>query len=417
MAKASGASAKEIRKLSEELINQEVAEKRVNAVKAYSIYLEAKRVASLEDATDAEKARLKESIESYNNLNSVYNDSVKEKNKLIFDNKVAEVQEATDRHKELIKKEAEYLKQLEQQKQQAFESAKKLEEKYLTDLQNLRDKTDEEKLDRQKKRDLAEIEALRQKGIDVSNLLVLNAEKYNILESDLKKKRELEIKEEYKLRDEELRLGDEERTQAKNDKDAEEGRLKLENAKYNFEENKKIEEATLANKIAISEAEKNLGNQAIAVAKDIFGKNKNIQKGIVVAESGLALGRLAINTVEQVSKDNTASPLTFGLPWSGVHIAQGVLGATSIVSNANKALSAIGGGGSVSSGGGSGISAPSGGSVPQVGFQNSGENQIASTINQNQQAQPPIQAFVVSSEVTTSQALDRNKINANSLGG
>jgi hypothetical protein len=75
------------------------------------------------------------------------------------------------------------------------------------------------------------------------------------------------------------------------------------------------------------------------------------------------------------------------------------------------------GGGSVSSGGGSTPATPGGGSVPQVGFQNSGENQIASTINQNQQAQPPIQTFVVSSEITTAQALDRNKINANSLGG
>jgi len=76
-----------------------------------------------------------------------------------------------------------------------------------------------------------------------------------------------------------------------------------------------------------------------------------------------------------------------------------------------------GGGG----GGGSSTSLPNSGgggqsSTPTVGFQTSSENQIATTINQTQQEQPPIKAFVVSAEVSTAQAIDRNKITANSLG-
>ena len=65
----------------------------------------------------------------------------------------------------------------------------------------------------------------------------------------------------------------------------------------------------------------------------------------------------------------------------------------------------------IPSGGGGGQSA-----TPTVGFQTSSENQIATTINQTQQEQPPIKAFVVSTEVSTAQAIDRNKITANSLG-
>jgi len=69
MAKASGKSEAEIRKLEKALIEQEVAEKRLNAVKLYSIAVEARRVAITEDATDAQKATAKKSIEAYNEAN------------------------------------------------------------------------------------------------------------------------------------------------------------------------------------------------------------------------------------------------------------------------------------------------------------------------------------------------------------
>ena len=76
-----------------------------------------------------------------------------------------------------------------------------------------------------------------------------------------------------------------------------------------------------------------------------------------------------------------------------------------------KALSAVGGG---SASGAGGANAPSGG-APAPKFNvvgNSGVNQIAQTLGQQQ----PIQAYVVANNVTTQQALDRNIVNNASLG-
>jgi hypothetical protein len=105
------------------------------------------------------------------------------------------------------------------------------------------------------------------------------------------------------------------------------------------------------------------------------------------------------------------------MPWSGVHIAQGAIGAANIISSTAAGLKALGGGSAgsapnIGTGRGGGASA-----APQVGFQASSENQVATTIAGNINEQPPVKAFVVTSEVTTGQALDRNAIDSNSFGG
>jgi hypothetical protein len=101
------------------------------------------------------------------------------------------------------------------------------------------------------------------------------------------------------------------------------------------------------------------------------------------------------------------------MPWSGVHIATGALGAASIISNTQKALQAVGGGSAPSASAG-GVPAPSR-NVAQVGFQGSSENQISSAIAKQQKDQPPIQAFVVSQSVTDAQELQRKKELTNSF--
>ena len=179
------------------------------------------------------------------------------------------------------------------------------------------------------------------------------------------------------------------------------------------EEQKRRDLLILESKKANQESLNDLGNSAITAAKDLFGKNKAVQKGVIVAESGAALGKLAINTVEAVGKDNAASPLTFGMPWAGVHIATGALGAASIIANATKALQAVGGG-SAPSGAAGGSSLPSR-NIAQVGFQGSSENQISTAIAKQNKEQPPIQAFVVSQSVTDQQELDRKKELQNSF--
>ena len=168
---------------------------------------------------------------------------------------------------------------------------------------------------------------------------------------------------------------------------------------------------------AIQDATTSLGNQGIAVAKDIFAKNKAIQKGIIVAEGAVALGKVATNTVEAVSKDNAASPLTFGMPWSGIHIGQGVLNAASIVSSTTKALKALGGGGSISNAGSSVPTVTGASAAPQTGFQASNENQIATSIASRQTEAPIVKAYVVSQDMTDQQKKDANLISQNSFGG
>jgi hypothetical protein len=410
MAKASGASAKEIRKLSEELINQEVAEKRVNAVKAYSIYLEAKRVAGLEDATDAEKARLKESIESYNNLNGAYKDSVKEKNKLIFDNKTAEIQEATDRQKEIEKKQAEHLKQLAEQRRQANEIAKKERERIAkeqadADAKSLKDAQDI--IDQL--RDNKETPAQKEEREYLAKKAILEKNHFDTEE----------LTKQHNERMAQISLDNQASMLAELEFDAE-GQIAID--KKTSEDKKLIEEALLEQKKQIQEKSFEIAEKGIQLVSSVFGKSKAIQKAAIIAENAVGIGKMIIanntaNVAALATPQAIASSGASAVPVIALNNISTGIGVASTIAATAKALQAVGGGGSVSSGGGSTPATPSGGSVPQVGFQNSGENQIASTINQNQQAQPPIQAFVVSSEVTTAQALDRNKINANSLGG
>ena len=182
-----------------------------------------------------------------------------------------------------------------------------------------------------------------------------------------------------------------------------------------YDETVKIEQSKLDQKKAIRAAEMQLVSDALSSAKTIFEKNKGIQKAILITENAIALSRLTMNTIESVSKDNAASPLTFGMPWSGIHIAQGAIGAANIIASTTKGLSALGGG---SAGGApkmGGMAGGGGGAAPTPQFNvvgNTGINQIASSIG----APQPVQAYVVAGAVTTGQALNRNIISNASMG-
>jgi len=102
MAKASGKSAEEIRKLSEQLANQEVAQKYANAQTLRAIAIEALRVAGLEDATDAQKETAKKALKEFNDANESLKASILNRRKLVIDNRVAEKQEETDARNEKI---------------------------------------------------------------------------------------------------------------------------------------------------------------------------------------------------------------------------------------------------------------------------------------------------------------------------
>lgn len=183
--------------------------------------------------------------------------------------------------------------------------------------------------------------------------------------------------------------------------------------------NKEIEDekAVAEAKIEIQNAQIDNVSKGISLLQSLGIKNKAIQKGLVIAENAAGIAKTVINTMAANAKAVAASPLTGGQPFVTANTISGALGVATSIAATAKALSALGGGGGGSS---SGTSLPSGGggqsATPTVGFQTSSENQIATTIANNQQEQPPIKAFVVSTEVSTAQAIDRNKITANSLG-
>jgi hypothetical protein len=267
-----------------------------------------------------------------------------------------------------------------------------------------------ERLSGQESEQLANANSLRneQKALDKEALTAKEAK----LEADRQALRDLD--ESNRERDNELRELDKEKAKEKLERDQENGLLTLAQLEYFADEQVRIAEAELAQKQAIEDAKFDLASKGVGLLSVIAGKNKTIQKAAIIADNAIAIGKTIISTVEANAKAVAASPTTFGQPFVTLNtIGAGVGIATSIAATA-KALSAVGGGGAGASGG-TFPATPRGGAAPQVGFQNSQENQIGTTLAGNINEQPPVQAYVVSSEVTTQQALDRRRVNANSF--
>jgi len=150
------------------------------------------------------------------------------------------------------------------------------------------------------------------------------------------------------------------------------------------------------------------GVQALA------GKNKAIQKTAIIAEGGINLGKTIANTATAVASDlKLGFPLS--IPAIALDVAVGAASTASIISGTQKALQAVGGGGSITAPAQQQV--PSGVSAqPQTGFQASSENQIASSISASQKETPVIKTYVVGSEVKTQTDLDAKLIQQNSFG-
>jgi len=155
--------------------------------------------------------------------------------------------------------------------------------------------------------------------------------------------------------------------------------------------------------------------------REILAKTANILStfadmlGQQTAEGkALAIATATINAylgISEVWKAKNIYPEPFG---TGVKIASTIAVATAAFSNVKKILSVqVPGGG----GGGSAPSMPATASVPSAPQFNvvgtSGVNQIAQGLGN----QSPVQAYVIGSQVTTQQALDRNIIRTATLGG
>jgi membrane protein involved in colicin uptake len=174
-------------------------------------------------------------------------------------------------------------------------------------------------------------------------------------------------------------------------------------------------------KKAIQDAGFNNVAAGIGLLKTLFEKNKGLQKALLLAESAAGIAKIVVNT----QAANAAATLKYALLPGGVALAKAEtvmnnisagIGIAANVAATAKGLAALGGGGGASggsslpSGGGGG-----GGAAPQFNVVgNSGVNQLANVLNT--QEQTPVKAYVVPSDVTTGQSLDRNIIRNASLG-
>jgi len=153
---------------------------------------------------------------------------------------------------------------------------------------------------------------------------------------------------------------------------------------------------------------------------------------LLIAESAAGIAKIIINT----RAANAAAKLKYALLPGGValaaaeatmnNVSAGIGIATTIAATA-KGLSAFGGGSAPSSGGvggseggggspsGSGDTGGGGSSAPAFNVVGaSATNQLAQTIGNKEQQ--PLKAYVVAGDITTAQSLEKNIIQAASIG-
>jgi hypothetical protein len=178
-------------------------------------------------------------------------------------------------------------------------------------------------------------------------------------------------------------------------------------------ENARIEEEA---KKAILNTQLNNVSGGFKALSSLAEKSKGLQIASIIADSAVGIAKTVISTQAANSAVRLKyAPLPGGellaaAATSANNIASGI-SITAITAAASKGIGALGGGGgggsSSSSGGGGNQSAPSFNLIE--GTQG---NQIANAITTDQ---PPVKAYVVGSEMSTQQQLDRNKVEVSSL--
>ena len=383
MAKASGMSAAAIRALELKLIDEKIAyEKSARAI-AFNTYEKNKnKLASLQaagadaDIIKSQQETTNKSILEVNKQNENIQKAFDERKAIQNRHQVEIRQSQTDHNKEVASKNK--------------EASDKAKEAAAAAAQKIID--DKKKYDEETKEGL---QALTQANLDKDL-------------QDSERKRGL-LDEQIALLEEGVEAVQESETR-KNEITETSAKLTLEQEKAVADGKKAIQDATLANI-----------DGGLSLLKGLFEGNKEIQKGLIIAESAMGIARIIIATQAADSADMAAAALMgpAGAPYLATkkvlnRVSAGI-GIAANIAATSKALSAVGGGGAPSGGnvgGGGGGAAPAAPQFNVVG--QGGANQIAQSINN--QEQQPLKAYVTAGDVTTGQALNRNIINNASMG-
>jgi chemotaxis protein histidine kinase CheA len=288
-----------------------------------------------------------------------------------------------------------------------------------------RDENEKAKAEETKQLEEQKKEALRLEGIQKIQDEFKKKQDEKDAETQLQK---AELEETNKLAELEKLSATEEQKQAIRDYYAD---VKIEAEKADAAASKAIDDQALADKIAIIQAEQSAREANVATIANGLNGLQNVFKAFGKENKALAIASIIVDQVASISRiiSSTAianakavelSPVTFGMPWvtinslsAGASIAGSVAGAAKAISalksdkptpTTSSSIPSSGGGGSAPAPAITAPSAPP--SFNVVGASDS--SQLAGVIaNQSQQ---PIQAYVVSNDVTTAQSLDRNII-------
>ena len=429
MAKASGASAKAIRELELKLIDEKIAyEKSQRAIAENTYQKNLNTIASLKAAGADEEVIKKqvdvtnESIKQYNKQNQDVQKAFDERkdiqNRHLVEIRTAQTESSkkeSEKRKEDAKKASEEAAaDLKAQKQ----ALKSIEEKFLKEIEDLKATTEIQKLNLQKERDLKELENIKLSQEEKEKAKTAIIEKYRLLNFKAEQDDLNAFKAILSQAAEEDNQRKLESDQAQADSLNAIAAFSTEQSIKNNEEQSASAQALADHKAALQEQSFALANGAIGFLKEIAGKNKALQKAAVIAENAMGIAKIITSTqAANAAVVAKYSLIPGGQALAATEIAMNKIGAgigiaTTLASTA-KALAAIGGGGSAGSspnvGGGAAGTAPAPPQFNVIG--NSGVNQIAATLG-NQQ---PIQTYVVANQVTTQQALDRSIVNNASL--
>jgi len=149
--------------------------------------------------------------------------------------------------------------------------------------------------------------------------------------------------------------------------------------------------------------EENFAKQKYALELSAYNEEEKIKRAQFNRDKAIKIGQIAMDTASGVMKAVSASPLTFGLPWSAFTGALGIAQAGIVASQQYKAgkapsmpsLSGGGGGG----GGMAGAGASSFSAQPPTNNGTSTEGLLGNAVNQA----PVSQVFVLESDISQTQ--------------
>lgn len=396
MAKASGASAASIRALELKLIDEKIAyEKSARAI-AYNTYEKNKNYLASLKAADADDEIIKkqteltnESVKQVNKQNENLKKAYDEKKDIQNRHQVEILQSQTNHNKEVADKNKEAAtkakEEAEKARKKAIEDKKKFDEETKKGIEDLNKSQAEAEKKRQEDAQKIIDDLAQSQETPTQKLNREYEEKKAILEAAGKSTFELEMQH---LSD--LENLDAEAKAKKKKSDEDQGAAEVEIAKK-----------TAAAKQALFAKT----SETLSKGADLLGKN-------TAAGKAMAAAAALINTYQGITAElatKTVTPFEIGLKIANVAIiaATGFKAVQDIVS-VQIPGGGGGGGGSAPSGSAPSMTAPSFNTVGS-----SSTNQLAQTIGEQQQT--PIKSYVVASDVSTAQALDRNIISNASI--